>query len=108
MINALSAGISGKEPRVSAEVLRSYYGDSVTQYLDCGAMLKNNCIIIENHDGLTFCHVCYCAAQDRLGRCLFAQSIIWNELLFFSSSNQFKFLNLYQPLSIKNVIAYRN
>lgn len=56
MINALSAGISGKERGVSAEVLRSYCGDSLTQYLHCGATLKNN--KIENHDGVAFCHVC--------------------------------------------------
>lgn len=43
MINALSAGISAKEPGVPAEVLCPYCGDSVTQYLQCGATLKNNC-----------------------------------------------------------------
>lgn len=40
MINALTARISGKEPRVSAEALRSYCGDSVIQNLHCGAILK--------------------------------------------------------------------
>lgn len=40
MINALSAGISGKEPGVPAEVLRSYCGDSVAQYLHCEATLE--------------------------------------------------------------------
>lgn len=85
MINALSAGISGKEPGVSAEVFHSHCSDSVTQYLYCGgATLKNNCIKIENHNGLAFCHVCYCAAWDRLSWCLFALSIVWNVLLFLS------------------------
>lgn len=55
MINALSAGIWAKEPGVPAEVLCPYCGDSVTQYLQCGATLKNNCIKIENHGGLAFC-----------------------------------------------------
>lgn len=40
MINALTARISGKEPRVSAEALRSYCGDSVIQNFLCGAILK--------------------------------------------------------------------
>lgn len=40
MINALSAGNPGKKPGVSAEVLRSYCGGSVTQYLHCGAMQR--------------------------------------------------------------------
>lgn len=58
MINALTARISGKEPRVSAEALRSYCGDSVIQNLHCGAILKkNNCIKIENGNGPAFCHV---------------------------------------------------
>ena len=70
MINALSAGISGREPGVPAEVLRSYCGgDSVTQYIYTVEQLgENNSIKIENHDRLAFCrHVCSCAARDRLG-----------------------------------------
>lgn len=56
MINALSAGISEEEPGVSAEVLRSYCGDPVTQYLLCGATPENS--KIENHVGLAVCDVC--------------------------------------------------
>lgn len=108
MINAVSAGIAEKEPGVSAEVPRSYCGDSVTQYLHCGATLKNNCIKIENHNGFAFCHVCCCIAQERLSWCLFALETVWNELLFFSFGYQFKFLNLHQSLSMKYVMAYRS
>lgn len=50
MINALSGGISGREPGVSAEVLRSYCGDSVAETPHCGATLKNNCAKIKKSE----------------------------------------------------------
>lgn len=52
MINALSAWISGKEPGVPAEVLCPYCDDTVTQYLEFGATLKNNCIKTETYSAV--------------------------------------------------------
>lgn len=53
MINALSAGISWKEPGVCAEVLRSYGEDSVSQFLHCGTTLRKKAlklkIVIVSH-----------------------------------------------------------
>lgn len=67
MINALSAGISTKEPGVPAEVLCPYCSFSVTQYLQSGATLQNKYIKIEHREVSHSAMQCGGAAGDRLG-----------------------------------------
>lgn len=56
MINVVSTWIFWGEEREF--LLKSFTHFAVIRNLHCGAMLKNNCIRIENWNGLAFFHAC--------------------------------------------------